>query len=175
MLDILEDFVKSQNYSFLRLDGSTPPTKRTQLVDRFNADESTTFVFLLSTKAGGLGLNLVAATVVVIFDPNWNPSHDLQVRRTHTKIKLGGARSLMCAYHPCLQAQDRAYRIGQRHDVNVYRLVSSNTIEENMYLRQVSQAPRKSETKLTGACGLGWTEGPSRQGSRGRNTPAAPL
>lgn len=53
----------------------------------------------------------------------------------------------MCAYHPCLQAQDRAYRIGQRHDVNVYRLVSSNTIEENMYLRQVSQAPRKPKNK----------------------------
>jgi SNF2 family DNA or RNA helicase len=78
MLDILEDFVASQNYKRLRLDGSTPSTKRTELVDEFNAEESNIFVFLLSTKAGGLGLNLVAATVVVIFDPNWNPAHDMQ-------------------------------------------------------------------------------------------------
>ena len=59
-----------------------------------------------------MGLNLISATVVVIFDPNWNPSHDMQ-------------------------AQDRAYRIGQRHDVKVYRLVSSNTVEEVVYQRQL--------------------------------------
>mmetsp|Transcript_1162 Transcript_1162/g.3838 ORF Transcript_1162/g.3838 Transcript_1162/m.3838 type:complete len:504 (+) Transcript_1162:241-1752(+) len=112
MLDILQDFVSSQGYSYLRLDGKTPTEKRTSLVDQFNADESNVFVFLLSTKAGGVGINLVAATVVVIFDPNWNPAHDMQ-------------------------AQDRAYRIGQRHDVTVYRLISSNTVEENIYLRQV--------------------------------------
>ncbi|KAJ7388197.1 hypothetical protein OS493_039292, partial [Desmophyllum pertusum] len=67
---------------------------------------------LISTKAGGLGLNFTGANVVIIFDPNWNPSSDLQ-------------------------AQDRAYRIGQRRDVSVYRLISSGTIEEMMYLRQV--------------------------------------
>ena len=82
-------------------------------MNRFNTlDSSTKFIFLLSTKAGGLGINLVSATVVVVFDPSWNPSHDHQ-------------------------AQDRAYRIGQRHDVTVYRLVASNTVEEKIYQRQL--------------------------------------
>ena len=98
-------------YIYLRLDGTTPPAKRGKLVDAFNTiDEK--FIFLLSTKAGGLGLNLVSATAVLVFDPNWNPSCDMQ-------------------------AQDRAYRIGQRHDVKVYRLIASNTVEEKIYQRQL--------------------------------------
>lgn len=91
MLDILADFVARQGYSYERLDGQTSRPNRAKVVDRFNNNESV-FLFLLSTKAGGLGINLVAATVVIIFDPTWNPSHDMQ-------------------------AQDRAYRIGQRKDV----------------------------------------------------------
>ena len=98
-------------YIYLRLDGTTPSAKRGKLVDEFNTiDEK--FIFLLSTKAGGLGLNLVSATAVLVFDPNWNPSCDMQ-------------------------AQDRAYRIGQRHDVKVYRLIASNTVEEKIYQRQL--------------------------------------
>ena len=111
MLDILEDFVTRQGYTHLRLDGSTSTKQRGERVNKFNTSQSI-FLFLLSTKAGGLGINLVSANKVVVFDPNWNPAWDMQ-------------------------AQDRAYRIGQRQDVQVYRLVSSNTIEEKVYHRQL--------------------------------------
>eukprot|EP01083_Nonionella_stella_P232797 820839_1 len=113
MLNILKTFLVREGYSFSRLDGSTPVGKRAQIVNEFNRNASK-FVFLISTKAGGVGLNLTSADVVVVFDPNWNPSHDLQ-------------------------AQDRAFRIGQQKDVNVYRLFSSGSIEENIYLRQVDK------------------------------------
>ena len=111
MLDILEDVISRKGYIYSRLDGSTPAGRRGKLVDDFN-NIPEKFIFLLSTKAGGLGLNLVSATVVVVFDPNWNPSFDMQ-------------------------AQDRAYRIGQRHDVQVYRMISTNTVEEKIYQRQL--------------------------------------
>eukprot|EP00095_Tigriopus_kingsejongensis_P000343 maker-scaffold194_size270518-snap-gene-1.28 protein:Tk00343 transcript:maker-scaffold194_size270518-snap-gene-1.28-mRNA-1 annotation:"hypothetical protein CAPTEDRAFT_223034" len=111
VLDILEIFVQGQGYEYLRLDGTTPIGERAKMVANFNADPSI-FTFLISTKAGGLGLNITSANVVIVFDPNWNPSHDLQ-------------------------AQDRAYRLGQTRDVRVFRLISAGTIEENIYLRQV--------------------------------------
>ncbi|ESP05258.1 hypothetical protein LOTGIDRAFT_103296, partial [Lottia gigantea] len=111
LLDILEQYLISSSYEFRRLDGSVSNKKRMELVREFNKNPNI-FIFLISTKAGGLGLNLTGANRVVIFDPNWNPSHDLQ-------------------------AQDRAYRIGQRQDVQVYRLISAGTIEENVYLRQI--------------------------------------
>ncbi|XP_069126621.1 DNA excision repair protein ERCC-6-like 2 isoform X2 [Argopecten irradians] len=111
VLDILEQYMMTTGYEYRRLDGSTSAKKRMDLVREFNNDPSI-FIFLISTKAGGLGLNLTGANRVVIFDPNWNPTHDLQ-------------------------AQDRAYRIGQRRNVQVYRLISAGSIEENMYLRQV--------------------------------------
>lgn len=82
-----------------------------ELVDDFNSNPSA-FVFLISTKAGGLGLNITSANKVVIVDPNWNPAYDLQ-------------------------AQDRAYRLGQTRDVEVFRLISAGTIEEIVYARQV--------------------------------------
>lgn len=111
LLNILESFISSRGYSHTRLDGSTRPEIRQQLVREFNSDPDI-FIFLISTKAGGLGLNITGANTVIIFDPNWNPSHDLQ-------------------------AQDRAYRIGQTRDVRVFRLVSAGCIEEIIYLRQV--------------------------------------
>jgi hypothetical protein len=88
-----------------------PNEDRQTTVDAFNSDPNQ-FVFLISTKAGGVGLNITSANKVVIFDPNWNPSYDLQ-------------------------AQDRAYRIGQQRDVEVYRLVSAGTLEEIVYARQI--------------------------------------
>lgn len=88
---------------FLRLDGSTPAKDRLDLCDKFNRDP-TMPIMLISTLAGGVGINLQSANIVVIFDPHWNPSHDLQ-------------------------AQDRAYRIGQQRDVKVYRLISAGSIE----------------------------------------------
>ncbi|XP_019230341.1 PREDICTED: switch 2 isoform X2 [Nicotiana attenuata] len=111
MLDILEKFIIRKGYGFSRLDGSTPTGLRQSLVDDFNSSPSKQ-VFLISTKAGGLGLNLVSANRVVIFDPNWNPAQDLQ-------------------------AQDRSFRYGQRRHVVVFRLLAAGSLEELVYTRQV--------------------------------------
>ena len=111
LLNIIETYIQSKGFSYCRLDGSTKVDVRQELVNDFNKDK-TMFLFLISTKAGGLGLNITGANTVIIFDPNWNPAHDQQ-------------------------AQDRAYRIGQQRDVRVFRLVSAGCIEEVIYLRQV--------------------------------------
>lgn len=111
LLDILETYMLSTLYPYRRIDGKTSPRQRMKIVREFNKSPQI-FVCLISTKAGGLGLNMTGANVVIIFDPNWNPSHDLQ-------------------------AQDRAYRIGQQRHVQVFRLISAGSIEENIYLRQV--------------------------------------
>ncbi|XP_015881521.3 switch 2 [Ziziphus jujuba] len=111
MLDILEKFLIRKGYCFSRLDGSTPTNLRQSLVDDFNSSPSKQ-VFLISTRAGGLGLNLVSANRVVIFDPNWNPAQDLQ-------------------------AQDRSFRFGQRRHVVVFRLLAAGSLEELVYSRQV--------------------------------------
>ena len=111
LLTILETYIESKGYSYCRLDGSTKVGARQEMVNQFNRDQGT-FIFLLSTKAGGLGLNITGANTVIIFDPNWNPSHDMQ-------------------------AQDRAYRLGQTRDVTVFRLISAGCIEEIVYLRQL--------------------------------------
>lgn len=104
-------FQTKTSYNVAYLDGSMPYDERQQVVDKYNADPSQ-FVFLISTKAGGVGLNITSANKVVVVDPNWNPSYDLQ-------------------------AQDRAYRIGQTRDVEVFRLVSVGTVEEIVYARQI--------------------------------------
>ncbi|KAL7525181.1 hypothetical protein ACHAXR_000895 [Thalassiosira sp. AJA248-18] len=91
---------------YLRLDGRVPSNKRNSVVDRFNQDDNIK-VLLLTTKVGGLGLNLTGADKVIFLEPDWNPFVDLQ-------------------------AMDRAHRIGQTKTVNVYRLITSDTIEEKM-------------------------------------------
>ena len=111
MLVILQRFVESRGYSYMKMDGSTSVGARQPLIDKFNASEST-FVFLLTTKVGGLGVNLTGASRVVIFDPDWNPSTDTQAR-------------------------ERAWRIGQDKQVTIYRLMTSGTIEEKIYHRQI--------------------------------------
>jgi SNF2 family DNA or RNA helicase len=103
--------VDGTKYNFSYLDGSMKYEDRSQAVADFNADPNQ-FVFLISTKAGGVGLNITSANKVVVLDPHWNPAYDLQ-------------------------AQDRAYRIGQTRNVEVFRLVSSGTIEEVVYARQI--------------------------------------
>ncbi|KAL2758060.1 hypothetical protein ACRALDRAFT_1029235, partial [Sodiomyces alcalophilus JCM 7366] len=110
-LRILQHLFRNTSYNVSYLDGSLSYPDRQRAVDEFNSDP-TQFVFLISTKAGGVGLNITAANKVVIVDPHWNPAYDLQ-------------------------AQDRAYRIGQTRDVDVFRLVSSGTIEEIVYARQI--------------------------------------
>ncbi|KAH0563330.1 hypothetical protein GP486_002106 [Trichoglossum hirsutum] len=111
LLKMLQMLFKHTSYNVSYLDGAMSYEDRFKTVDDFNSDPGQ-FVFLISTKAGGTGLNITSANKVVIVDPNWNPSYDLQ-------------------------AQDRAYRIGQIRDVEVFRLVSAGTIEEIVYARQI--------------------------------------
>ncbi|KAJ5834625.1 SNF2-related protein [Penicillium robsamsonii] len=111
LLKMLQMLLHHTSYNVSYLDGSMSLDDRAKAVDEFNAD-SRQFVFLISTKAGGVGLNITSANKVVVVDPNWNPSYDLQ-------------------------AQDRAYRIGQLRDVEVFRLISAGTIEEIVYARQI--------------------------------------
>ncbi|XP_065360102.1 ATP-dependent helicase brm isoform X2 [Calliphora vicina] len=106
-MTIIEDYLGWRQFGYLRLDGTTKAEDRGELLRKFNAKDSDYFVFLLSTRAGGLGLNLQTADTVVIFDSDWNPHQDLQ-------------------------AQDRAHRIGQRNEVRVLRLMTVNSVEERI-------------------------------------------
>lgn len=110
MLDILEDYAIFRDYSYCRIDGKTASDDRTSAIDGFNAHGSDKFLFLLTTRAGGLGINLYTADTVILFDSDWNPQADLQ-------------------------AQDRAHRIGQKKQVHVFRFITDSTIEEGIYLR----------------------------------------
>ncbi|XP_072134198.1 chromodomain-helicase-DNA-binding protein 2 isoform X1 [Mobula birostris] len=110
MLDILAEYLTIKHYPFQRLDGSIKGELRKQALDHFNAEASEDFCFLLSTRAGGLGINLASADTVIIFDSDWNPQNDLQ-------------------------AQARAHRIGQKKQVNIYRLVTKGTVEEDIIER----------------------------------------
>ncbi|RVE67810.1 hypothetical protein OJAV_G00085560 [Oryzias javanicus] len=107
LMTIMEDYFSYRNFLYLRLDGTTKSEDRAALLKKFIEEGSPFFIFLLSTRAGGLGLNLQAADTVVIFDSDWNPHQDLQ-------------------------AQDRAHRIGQQNEVRVLRLCSVNSVEEKI-------------------------------------------
>ncbi|KAE8355080.1 SNF2 family N-terminal domain-containing protein [Aspergillus coremiiformis] len=112
MLDILQKFVESlSGFNYRRMDGTTPIAHRQSMVDEFNNNPDL-HVFLLTTKVGGLGVNLTGADRVIIYDPDWNPSTDVQAR-------------------------ERAWRLGQKRDVTVYRLMTAGTIEEKIYHRQI--------------------------------------
>jgi len=106
VLDVIGYVLKLHGFKFLRLDGSTSVNERQTLIDEFYKDEDIK-VFILSTKAGGFGINLVAANNVLIFDQSFNPHDDAQ-------------------------AMDRAHRVGQTKEVNVYTLISNGTIEEQI-------------------------------------------
>ncbi|PSR90154.1 Protein CHROMATIN REMODELING like [Actinidia chinensis var. chinensis] len=110
MLDILAEYLSLRGFQFQRLDGSTKSELRQQAMDHFNAHGSDDFCFLLSTRAGGLGINLATADTVIIFDSDWNPQNDLQ-------------------------AMSRAHRIGQQEVVNIYRFVTSKSVEEDILER----------------------------------------
>ncbi|XVF69552.1 hypothetical protein PTKIN_Ptkin11bG0090800 [Pterospermum kingtungense] len=110
MLDILAEYMSLRGFQFQRLDGSTKAELRQQAMDHFNAPGSDDFCFLLSTRAGGLGINLATADTVIIFDSDWNPQNDLQ-------------------------AMSRAHRIGQQEVVNIYRFVTSKSVEEDILER----------------------------------------
>ncbi|CCE65026.1 hypothetical protein TPHA_0J02060 [Tetrapisispora phaffii CBS 4417] len=110
LLDIMEDYCYFRNYNYCRIDGSTAHEDRIQAIDDYNAPDSDKFLFLLTTRAGGLGINLTSADVVILFDSDWNPQADLQ-------------------------AMDRAHRIGQKKQVKVFRLVTDNSVEEKIIER----------------------------------------
>lgn len=110
IMDIMEDFLRFRSHNYLRLDGNTKPDDRSRLLHDFNRPESPYFVFILSTRAGGLGLNLQTADTVIIYDSDWNPHQDLQ-------------------------AQDRAHRIGQKMEVRILRLVTEKSVEEQILAR----------------------------------------
>uniref|UniRef100_A0A0R3RZ33 CHD5 protein n=1 Tax=Elaeophora elaphi TaxID=1147741 RepID=A0A0R3RZ33_9BILA len=114
MLDILQEYLQLRRFPSQRLDGSMRSDLRKAALDHFNAPNSPDFCFLLSTRAGGLGINLATADTVIIFDSDWNPQNDLQ-------------------------AMSRAHRIGQKKQVNIYRLVTKASVEEEI----VERAKRK--------------------------------
>merc|ERR1712002_609698 len=110
MLDVLSEYLEIRRFPFQRLDGGIKGDLRKNAIEHFNAPDSRDFCFLLSTRAGGLSINLATADTVIIFDSDWNPQNDLQ-------------------------AQARAHRIGQREQVNVYRLVTKSSVEEDIIER----------------------------------------
>jgi len=110
ILDILEDYCWYRKWKYCRIDGQTPHEDRDRQIQEFNEDDSEKFVFMLSTRAGGLGINLYTADIVVLYDSDWNPQADLQ-------------------------AMDRAHRIGQKKQVRVFRFVTENTVDEKIVER----------------------------------------
>eukprot|EP01091_Cochliopodium_minus_P017448 TRINITY_DN683_c0_g3_i1.p1 TRINITY_DN683_c0_g3~~TRINITY_DN683_c0_g3_i1.p1 ORF type:complete len:1046 (-),score=408.02 TRINITY_DN683_c0_g3_i1:2-3139(-) len=106
-LDIIEDFLHLRKYNYCRIDGQCSGEDRDTAISEFNKEDSEKFVFLLSTRAGGLGINLATADIVILYDSDWNPQVDLQ-------------------------AQDRAHRIGQKKQVLIYRFITEGTIEEKI-------------------------------------------
>ncbi|KAF9321074.1 hypothetical protein BG003_003837 [Podila horticola] len=110
VLDILEDYCVFRGYEYCRIDGQTGHEDRVAAIDEYNKPDSSKFIFLLTTRAGGLGINLVTADIVILYDSDWNPQVDLQ-------------------------AQDRAHRIGQKKQVYVFRFVTENGIEEKVLER----------------------------------------
>ena len=111
MLNIIQRFTESKGWKFGRLDGSTNVAARQRLVDNFNSDESY-YGMLMTTRTGGVGLNLTGADRIILYDPDWNPQTDAQAR-------------------------ERAWRFGQEREVTIYRLIAAGTVEEKIYQRQI--------------------------------------
>lgn len=121
MLDVLQTFLSHHGYQYFRLDGTTGVEQRQAMMERFNADPKI-FCFILSTRSGGVGVNLTGADTVIFYDSDWNPTMDAQ-------------------------AQDRCHRIGQTRNVSIYRLISERTIEENI-LKKAMQKKRLGELAI---------------------------
>ena len=110
MLDIIQDYLTLKGYLFERIDGGVKSNDRQAAIERFSAPGSDRFIFLICTRAGGVGINLTAADTVIIYDSDWNPQNDIQ-------------------------AQARCHRIGQDKAVKVYRLITNRTYEMEMFQR----------------------------------------
>lgn len=135
MLDILEDFLEGEKYKYERIDGGITGSLRQEAIDRFNAPGAQQFCFLLSTRAGGLGINLATADTVIIYDSDWNPHNDIQ-------------------------AFSRAHRIGQTNKVMIYRFVTRASVEE-----RITQVAKKKMmlTHLVVRPGMGAKSSMSKQ------------
>lgn len=129
MLDILERYLDIRDYGYLRLDGNTTVTDRQDMIDQYMGDPEL-FVFLLSTKAGGMGINLTAADTVIIHDIDFNPYNDKQ-------------------------AEDRCHRMGQKRPVTIYRLITEGTIEEGMQVVARNKLELEKELTQTGDADAG--------------------
>ena len=114
LLNMIEKIMDQKSLEFRRLDGDVPIPVRDGLCNEFNTDPNI-FCFLLTSQVAGVGLNLVGANRAIVLDPDWNPANDNQ-------------------------AIDRCYRIGQKRDVIIYRLISTNSVEDKIYKRQVFKA-----------------------------------
>merc|ERR1719402_2147162 len=121
LLDVLQRYLKIRGHRYMRLDGQTPVQDRQALIDKYNTD-TTIFIFILSTKAGGLGINLTAANTVILHDLDFNPYNDKQ-------------------------AEDRVHRVGQTRPVKVIRFTSEDTIEEGIH--NIAQDKLKLEQEIT--------------------------
>ena len=132
-LDVIQDYLEMVGYGHLRLDGSNKGDERSEMITRFNAPDSDVFVFLLSTRAGGLGLNLQTADTVIIYDSDWNPQADAQ-------------------------AEARAHRIGQKQEVRVLVLVSAGTIEERILERAQQKRQIDEQVIQAGMFNSNWSE-----------------
>jgi SNF2 family DNA or RNA helicase len=111
LLNMIEEIMKEKHYNFVRLDGDVKIKDRDSICNRFNVDPAI-FCFLLTSQVSGVGLTLTGANRAIVLDPDWNPANDNQ-------------------------SIDRCYRIGQKRDVIIYRLISTNTVEDKIYRRQV--------------------------------------
>ena len=123
MMDILEEYLGLRGYTHVRLDGQMSVQERRQVVDRFMTD-SRVFVFLLSTRAGSLGLNLTRANNVIFYESDWNPTSDAQ-------------------------ASDRVHRIGQKRDVRIWKIVAAKTVDERI-IRRAEEKSRMQQMVLSG-------------------------
>lgn len=136
MLDILEDYATMRKWKYCRIDGQTDHADRIRAIDDYNDPDSDKFLFLLTTRAGGLGINLTSADVVVLYDSDWNPQADLQ-------------------------AMDRAHRIGQKKQVKVFRLVTEDAIEEKI-IERASQKLRLDQLVIQQGRGVAPPENKSK-------------
>jgi len=122
VLSILEDLVTLWGYKYVRLDGNTPVTERQLLIDRFNEEPDTLFIFLLSTRAGGVGINLTSADTVIFYDIAFNPQVDRQ-------------------------AEDRCHRLGQVKPVTIYKMISTESVDQHM-LRMADRKAQLNDVML---------------------------
>lgn len=131
MLDVLEDYLAHRGWKFCRIDGAVDVVDRQEAINSFNADGSDQFIFLLSTRAGGLGVNLTGADTVIIYDSDW-----VRARGLACSFALAPSDAVSPSVaqnpHQDAQAQDRCHRIGQKKPVAVYRLVTENSVELSM-------------------------------------------